>query len=185
MQLQLPVQTEHRAGRMLDALLGSQNRAAKLLLTVELERGETKYHQTFHVRKWARSGGDEILQIQIANSADWNAFPPRPPITVLSMNLEDMSFLRQHDRRADDPVLVYAAEAALMYAWTGQTKAPKNGSVRILEESVCGRCGLPLTDPESIDRGVGPDCYGKMTGTTTIRGRRKAARPTAGQEPLA
>lgn len=184
MNLQLPVETEHRAGRMLSALLGSDNRSAKLLLTVELESSGTKYHQTFHVRKWSRRDGVDLLQVQVANSADWDAVPPRPPITVMSVDLDDLSLLMQRDRRADDRVLVYAAEAALMYAWTGQTKTPKNGSVRVLEESVCGRCGLPLTDPESIDRGVGPDCYGKMTGTTTIRGRKKS-KPTEGQESLA
>lgn len=27
----------------------------------------------------------------------------------------------------------------------------------------CGRCGRPLTDSESIDRGIGPDCWEKMT----------------------
>lgn len=26
----------------------------------------------------------------------------------------------------------------------------------------CGRCGKLLTNPESIDRGIGPECWGKM-----------------------
>jgi hypothetical protein len=29
-------------------------------------------------------------------------------------------------------------------------------------EGCCGRCGRPLTTPESIDRGIGPDCAEKM-----------------------
>lgn len=29
----------------------------------------------------------------------------------------------------------------------------------------CGRCSLPLTDPISLERGIGPDCYGKITGS--------------------
>ena len=27
-------------------------------------------------------------------------------------------------------------------------------------EGKCGRCSRPLTDPVSIDRGIGPDCWG-------------------------
>lgn len=30
---------------------------------------------------------------------------------------------------------------------------------------LCGCCGRQLTDPESIDRGIGPDCWGKLTGS--------------------
>lgn len=33
------------------------------------------------------------------------------------------------------------------------------------EESRCGCCGRALTDPVSIERGIGPECYGKLTGS--------------------
>lgn len=33
------------------------------------------------------------------------------------------------------------------------------------EESRCGCCGRPLTDPVSIDRGIGPECFGASTGS--------------------
>lgn len=33
------------------------------------------------------------------------------------------------------------------------------------ESSECGRCGKQLTDPVSIERGIGPECYGKITGS--------------------
>lgn len=29
----------------------------------------------------------------------------------------------------------------------------------------CGICGRPLTDPESVGRGIGPDCLGKLAVT--------------------
>lgn len=35
-------------------------------------------------------------------------------------------------------------------------------SLEIRHEGKCGRCGRPLTDPGSIDAGLGPDCAGKM-----------------------
>lgn len=33
------------------------------------------------------------------------------------------------------------------------------------EESYCGKCGRQLTDPVSIERGIGPECYGADTGS--------------------
>ena len=33
------------------------------------------------------------------------------------------------------------------------------------ESNECGRCGRQLTDPVSIERGIGPECIGKMTGS--------------------
>jgi hypothetical protein len=32
----------------------------------------------------------------------------------------------------------------------------------------CRRCGRELTDPESIERGFGPDCYGEATGSVAV-----------------
>jgi len=36
---------------------------------------------------------------------------------------------------------------------------------RIQEEERCGKCARTLTDPVSIERGIGPECYGKDTGS--------------------
>lgn len=35
-------------------------------------------------------------------------------------------------------------------------------SMEVRHEGSCGRCGRQLTHPESIDRGIGPECWGKM-----------------------
>jgi len=42
----------------------------------------------------------------------------------------------------------------------------------------CGRCGRKLTNPESITRGIGPECAGKATSTA-----RAAVAPVQGSEP--
>jgi len=37
-------------------------------------------------------------------------------------------------------------------------------------EDICIRCGRSLTDPESIERGFGPECYGLQTESKSVRG---------------
>jgi hypothetical protein len=39
---------------------------------------------------------------------------------------------------------------------------------RVQEASRCGRCHRTLTDPVSIDRGIGPECYGRDTGSRHV-----------------
>lgn len=34
----------------------------------------------------------------------------------------------------------------------------------VFHEGSCGICGRPLTDPTSIQRGIGPDCWSKIGG---------------------
>jgi hypothetical protein len=34
--------------------------------------------------------------------------------------------------------------------------------MEVRHEGTCGRCGRALTVPESVDRGIGPECFGKM-----------------------
>jgi hypothetical protein len=69
------------------------------------------------------------------------------------------------DRNAD-PARVWAAKAVAWWVCSGE-----NGAVcahvleqaTIQEEERCGVCGLELTDPESIARGIGPVCFGRLT----------------------
>ena len=61
--------------------------------------------------------------------------------------------------RGADPARVYCAQQLLNFV-TGKALPP---SLTAMEESRCGRCGHELTDPESIARGIGPDCYGHVT----------------------
>jgi uncharacterized protein DUF6011 len=49
---------------------------------------------------------------------------------------------------------------AFNFFWNAQ--APEQLVVR--HEGRCGRCGRTLTVPESIDLGIGPECFAKMGG---------------------
>lgn len=60
-----------------------------------------------------------------------------------------------------DAARIWAALEALRVACGG---APHTQS-EFLEANRCGRCGRKLTDPESIVRGIGPECAEMATGS--------------------
>lgn len=46
----------------------------------------------------------------------------------------------------------------------------------ITPEDVCIRCSRPLTDPESIERGYGPECFGLATSSSAVSARDRQVR---------
>jgi hypothetical protein len=159
--------TDHRAGRMMEGLLSEHaNRNARLLLTIDLIGTDKRYHQTFQIKTW--TGRDETPMLSVDVKGAW----PRQKVLYENLTTGRVSIARESEH---DQLLVFAARAALGFAYTGTVPTAGNGVVEIHEESVCGMCGMELTDPVSIERGIGPQCYGKQTGTKTITSR-KAAR---------
>jgi hypothetical protein len=67
-----------------------------------------------------------------------------------------------------------AAPSARAFAWfftkivtdqkdPGEFKLPDGrGAIDVFHEGRCGACGRKLTVPESIERGIGPECYAKQ-----------------------
>lgn len=59
-------------------------------------------------------------------------------------------------------------QRAWQWVMAGMVRADTFNSDKFLHrtefwhEGRCGRCGRKLTDPESIARGIGPDCSGKL-----------------------
>lgn len=167
------IRTDHRAGRMLEAMLGSEHKGAKVVLTTDVMGldGSSRFHQTFMLRRWVGREGSLMVSVSVAGSGDWAC--GIKPITMMHLDLTKLVVVEARDARNTDPMLRYAAEAAVGFAFLGEAglPQPKNGSVTVLEESVCGDCGIRLRDPVSIERGRGPICAGKATGTRTILGR--------------
>ena len=60
-----------------------------------------------------------------------------------------------------DPARTWCAKQLLRYV--NDQMLPEG--LEAFEENSCGRCGRALTDPVSIERGIGPECYGQMTGS--------------------
>lgn len=60
-----------------------------------------------------------------------------------------------------DPARVFCAKQLVVFAEGRELPS----GLRAQEEDRCGKCGRALTDPISIARGIGPECYGSDTGS--------------------
>jgi hypothetical protein len=49
----------------------------------------------------------------------------------------------------------------------------RDRKVSLLHEGKCCRCALPLTNPASIDRGLGDDCHAFVFGTDNEARKKK------------
>ncbi len=68
-------------------------------------------------------------------------------------------FLTGKSKLANDSLPVKVARFALRCVW-GQQVLPEGYQIR--HEGKCGCCGRTLTTPESLDRGIGPECIKKF-----------------------
>lgn len=64
--------------------------------------------------------------------------------------------------READRLRAWTAEKVLAYALGGY---PLDQQAEVFISTSCSYCGKRLTDPVSVERGVGPECYGKATGS--------------------
>lgn len=166
-----PINTGTRVGRMLDALVSTDDRRGVVVVTVSVftELRSRRYHETFDIRRWKGKDGDRFLTVSVHKSGDWKNGVR--PISCLHMNLAERRVFPSKDERAKADLLQRAARVALHYAWTGRVGNPSNGSFEARESGLCGVCGTRLTDPVSIELGVGRVCDERRTATRsrTIR----------------
>jgi hypothetical protein len=64
---------------------------------------------------------------------------------------------------------------ATLFALKAAAGIERSPEAEILQKTNCLHCGRGLTDPESITRGIGPDCYGKLTSS---RHQRRGSTPS-------
>lgn len=60
------------------------------------------------------------------------------------------------------------ARAALDWTLRNTKSGDLPEQLEVWHEGKCCRCGRKLTDPVSVERGIGPECYGKMTKSKVI-----------------
>ena len=69
---------------------------------------------------------------------------------------------------AKSNVNLSGARAALDWTLRNVNKAEMPAQLEVWHEGKCCRCGRKLTDPVSVARGIGPECFGKMTKSKVI-----------------
>ena len=162
----------HRVQSMFAALLASENKRAKVEITVSVfDQNERRLHQTFRLKAWTNRDGERMVTADL-NDGDWGAGTYATKVVHYNTTKGE----KWTAKGQSDKLLDYAARAALAFAEFGVLPTPSNGRVECVEASHCGACGLKLTDPVSIERGIGPECFGKTTGTKTIRAHRRESK---------
>jgi len=92
---------------------------------------------------WARSGGDEAYIYM------GMVYHEQPSVLIRTKK----STLPATDDR-------YVAFDYFLRSVVGKNTI--HPSLEVWHEGKCARCARPLTHPESIERGIGPECWNKM-----------------------
>ncbi len=131
-------------------------------------------------------GGRATFTVQSEKTGDWRTFRlsrtkpndryPNPALfaSVLAGPDNENSYayigmideqrgelrLTRKSRRTDDSPDVKILRFLLKHVWSDMMLP--NATVR--HEGKCGCCGRTLTVPESLDRGIGPECWERIMG---------------------
>lgn len=70
----------------------------------------------------------------------------------------------------DDDIRFKLLNRVLALVWLGDIKPIEEKGFGLHHEGKCGRCGRLLTTPESIERGIGPECWEIMGGSVKVKG---------------
>lgn len=120
--------------------------------TVTLKSEKTGEHLTYQVRKWKKAKNGTLHFVSVRTGNDF---------ADVGVVRDSNSFSRGN--KAD---LEFDDKRVKGFRWffdhLRQHQLPPK--CEVWHEGQCGRCGRPLTDPESIERGIGPDCLAKMGG---------------------
>lgn len=109
---------------------------------VTLRSRRTGAHYTFRVR--ASSGGSAHFVTQLVAPDQYE---------YLAAIIDgELRLTRKSPAEPTRPILAFA----FMWNWLKQGVIPSD--LELYHEGRCGRCGRPLTNPDSINRGIGPEC---------------------------
>lgn len=122
--------------------------AGKATFTVKSEA--TGDHLTFQVRNWKKAKHGTLHFVSVRTGNDYAS------IGVVrdrnSFSLGNKADLPYDDKRV----------RGFRYVFENLQHNRLPPKAEIWHEGTCGRCNRPLTDPESISRGIGPECIKKM-----------------------
>ena len=121
---------------------------------------------------------DKHITVMVKPARDKNDRKVRLPIFFVSVSLlgdkeQGMVYagtIFQDTMRAKlHPKVDPTSQLAKVFGWLFHTvqnpSILRTKGVSLLHEGRCCRCGLPLTNPQSIERGLGDDCFGYINST--------------------
>jgi hypothetical protein len=119
--------------------------------TITLRSAKTGIRYTFNIRKPRER---EVMRISLLIGPDRYA-------EIGSMTPEGGNLQLPGRFKGQDG---YTAPAltAFRWFWERVMAAQDLPNLEVWHEGVCGRCGRQLTVPESIQRGIGPECIQRM-----------------------
>jgi len=124
---------------------------AKLTLTSR----KTGNHFTYRIRK---SDDGKLHFVSVLTGPDnESSFTYMGLIRPTSMGPE---FMRSAKSKVADDAPSFSG-FVYFWQWVNIGKEVPE-SLEVRHEGRCGRCGRTLTVPESIDRGIGPECWSQM-----------------------
>lgn len=124
-----------------------------------LENKETNNYITFKIARFKKKGVIVPNQFLVHSKVLNDATAGYQFLGLL--NLEKKYFKPWGSLRLKKDYLGYITFYWLMRNLENLEVFPK---LEIYHEGRCAHCGMPLTVPISIDRGIGPDCYEQMIG---------------------
>ena len=129
---------------------------ATLTLTSEI----TGTHFTFKISQKKNENGNPRpmwfvgLLVGPDNTSDYSY------LGMINMDNEGASTFRVTPGSKISPLALSARGFAFFWKYIAADTMPKD--MKVQHEGSCGRCGRKLTVPESIERGIGPECASKM-----------------------
>jgi hypothetical protein len=136
------------------------SRASRMLalgrLTVTITSRQSRQHVTLRLRcKAEGENGWEIVSFDEATHVFIEDYDGELVATYYPT-----SGVLYYKERATMPAR-WSVQAILRHLGGNFSGLPMVAEVAVAD--LCGRCGQPLTDPESIERGFGQDCFGVVT----------------------
>lgn len=142
----------------------ASHRLGEGALTVTVTSKKTMRHITLRLR--AKRKG---------TSGKWSTVPFRDATHVF---IEDYDWETIATMYPNSGMVFFAPKTTVAARWcveavfrhvSGDKSVERDAE--IVPEDNCIRCGRPLTDPESIERGYGPECFGMATQAKTEAAR--------------
>jgi hypothetical protein len=117
---------------------------------------EPKPHYTFRVKfKAASAEFDEAYFVQLLTGPDNTA--NYSYIGLLNPATGEVR-LTGNSKRGENSVEVQLLRRTLKRVWDGTADEIEKHGFKLHHEGRCGRCHRLLTTPESVERGIGPEC---------------------------